>query len=806
MSCTCDETSWPVYPDIAPGLTLLPRQWLPFPDVRRAMLDALGDPANAPALTNWRARDENDLGVMLIEMAAYLADSLSFYDQVHAHECYLRTARRRPSVRKLVDHLAYVPAPAVGATAELALFADGRQAVTVPAGTAFRSGGFDDEAPQVFELEKAVTIHPLANKWAVATPASTSVVAAAATTLLLDPATAPVWQVGDLAFLRPDAADDTTWRVRAVTTVATVEDADGAQYLKLDFDGAVSDVEVPLAGFRISRPTQTAGVWTYSVSTTLGIPLSSDNYKLYLDGVYRQLKTGQHILVELRADANSGRAWFTLSSVTDATISTVAGIGENEDGDVINYTGNFFVSKLTLDALIIEESRGANGYFDTMIADGGVTIHHSLIDGGTLTAMPSTSLAATDPLALSGKVEVPSVDPVPTAFLLVDVNDQAVRFSGSMSFSAATITPDGGSTGGEALTLPVTAYGNVATVSRGQTVSGEVLGSGDASLANLSFSLKKSPLTYLASATTSTGVASTLTVKVDGKSWTEVASFYGQAADAEIYVVRADDDGVSSVTFGDGVNGARAPTGTNNVVATYRFGAGVAAPPAGSISQITRPPKGLRSVKQPIAAAGGSDAESAENIRTCAPRQALTLGRAVSIQDMHAFVAAMPGVSAATVTWQWDGSRQGAVVAAWYIGAASLRTAILARLQGVSDPTTPFVVNVATPVAITLALEVDVDVAYDSATVHQSVADALWDPDQGVLAPGRIGIGVPFFFSKLRAQAQSVTGVLAVRAVWTNTTTGAVASGYATSPGAGKWFDIGSGALTIHGQEYPDGN
>src|SRR5205814_796643 len=78
-------------------------------------------------------------------------------------------------------------------------------------------------------------------------------------------------------------------------------------------------------------------------------------------------------------------------------------------------------------------------------------------------------------------------------------------------------------------------------VSRGETVTVEVLGSGDASAAGQEFVLKKSPLTYLAGESASgTGYRSTLRVWVDGVEWTEVRSFYGQSAKATIFVTRED--------------------------------------------------------------------------------------------------------------------------------------------------------------------------------------------------------------------------------------------------------------------------
>ena len=52
------------------------------------------------ALREWRARNSQDLGLMLIDMWAYVSDVLAFYDERIANEEYIRTAVRRPSLRR----------------------------------------------------------------------------------------------------------------------------------------------------------------------------------------------------------------------------------------------------------------------------------------------------------------------------------------------------------------------------------------------------------------------------------------------------------------------------------------------------------------------------------------------------------------------------------------------------------------------------------------------------------------------------------------------------------------------------------
>ncbi|WP_163434814.1 hypothetical protein, partial [Escherichia coli] len=64
--------------------------------------------------------------------------------------------------------------------------------------------------------------------------------------------------------------------------------------------------------------------------------------------------------------------------------------------------------------------------------------------------------------------------------------------------------------------------------------------------------------------------------------------------------------GRAQITFGDSVHGLRPPTGTDNIVATYRVGAGVNGNvAAGSITRAPMGVGGIKSVLNPVAASGG---------------------------------------------------------------------------------------------------------------------------------------------------------------------------------------------------------
>lgn len=784
MSLTRDRRAFPPATAISPGLATIPRQIATFGELRAVLLSALGAEEHAIPFKQWTAREGTDLGLMLLELWAYLADILTFYDEVHAHEAYLGTARRRESLRKLVDLLGYRPSPAVAATVELALEAEGKLPVTLPTGTAFRSGEVDGGPPQIFELDQDVTIHPLRNRWDVAAPRPTTLAGAGVTAgsnavVLFDPRRSGKVEVGDLLYLTTGSVD--TAVVRSVSAVEEVKDGTGTAYRQVTLDGDLGSLPLSSALSQVQayRPAQQTTPDTADLTTSVGTDF------IYLAGVVRALRSGQVVIVEV----DGQRGAFELTAVAEERIAVEVSTSP------ATVTAKLPFTKISLDS-DLESARGDPSFTDanrtTMI------IHHGLVRVGSPTAMPADALGPSDAITLSGPVRVPRDDPGGSRVALYDDDGQSLAVDASVDFDAATITS---ADVRPTLVMPVQAMGNLVTATRGQTVSNEVLGSGDGQTASQRFTLKKKPLTYVPSADSSTGRASTLTVWVDGVKWDEVDSFYEADAYDTVYVVRLDEAGEATITFGDGQRGRRLPTGTNNVVASYRYGAGQAAPEAGSIKQIARPARGLKGVRQPEDGTPGSNAETAETIRSAAPRQATLLGRAVSLLDFQAVVAACSGVRATAVQWAWASRQQRAVVRVWHVG--SNVTTVKARLQGVSDPTTIFEVEAAQAVPIQLDLELEVDEDHVASSVEAEVAAVLSDPETGLLPPERIGIGRPFFFSALRAKVHEVAGVIAVRIAWREVGGAQVPPTGGVSPGLGKYFDLVDGGIfTINGTTH----
>ncbi|MGH7225915.1 MAG: hypothetical protein ACRELF_22070, partial [Gemmataceae bacterium] len=199
---------------------------------------------------------------------------------------------------------------------------------------------------------------------------------------------------------------------------------------------------------------------------------------------------------------------------------------------------------------------------------------------------------------------------------------------------------------------------NAVNATNGETMQ-EILGNGDATNAALEFTLKQSPLTYV-SAPVSNGVQSTLQIWVNNLQWHEAPNFLSSGPADRVFVTHANASGNVIVQFGNGINGARTPTGRANIRAIYRKGIGIAGMvSAGQLSQPLDRPQGLKSATNPSPASGAADPASAADARASAPLPTLTLSRIVSLEDYQNFSLAFPGIAKALATWTWFGSTRG---------------------------------------------------------------------------------------------------------------------------------------------------
>ena len=210
----------------------------------------------------------------------------------------------------------------------------------------------------------------------------------------------------------------------------------------------------------------------------------------------------------------------------------------------------------------------------------------------------------------------------------------------------------------EYLLQTVKIHGNVVEATHGESKT-EVLGSGDASQPHQRFRLRGLPLTHTPDPNAPNGARSSLDIWVDGVRWKRAPSLYGLDACERAYTLRHDDQDRTWVQFGDGKNGARLPSGAENVAAAFRVGLGtpgLVGP--GLISLLQSPPLGVRQVINPMASADAADPETVDDTRESAPLTVRTLGRAVSLTDFEDFSRSWAGVDKARADRLWDGSRR----------------------------------------------------------------------------------------------------------------------------------------------------
>ena len=128
--------------------------------------------------------------------------------------------------------------------------------------------------------------------------------------------------------------------------------------------------------------------------------------------------------------------------------------------------------------------------------------------------------------------------------------------------------------------------------------------------------------------------------------WNQVASLQQSGSSDLAWAETVDENGVVSIHFGDGINGAVIPAGLN-IYANYRVGGGtIGNLAANSIVDIASAITGV-SISASSATSGGTAAETIDQIRANAPRAYTTQQRAVTLADYGNLAMSLPIVSQA---------------------------------------------------------------------------------------------------------------------------------------------------------------
>ena len=740
-NCPCEGLVHPVAPLNLPNLSSVAYRVGDFLSFRQALLIARD---GEQALSLWRPTAADDLLLQMVEWWAYVADVLTFYNERAINEVFLLTAARSGNVRNLIRLLGYRPRPGIAATATVAALLSEKKSITLPAGFRIQSKPAPGKQPQTFETETS-TLVAFPDSIAASPPEE---LVGADGSILLDGKIDTV-KPGDIVLLQPvnwdgDVADS---RLRTVASVSDGKDPSNKPYTKLTFTSPLSlAAGVQASAYTLMRSRQQVGMWGYTTSYPL-MPSPAD-----LESVIKAIQPGQPAVFTapgvaglsntlVRVTATSEAVWYPNSPSSSnpfaqpSSPAVPIGIPHTRMFYTPSLSGSWESNKSSVRVLIDWQDVGK--LRNTPVA--------------TFSGTPATLQAlggATFPTGLSLNV------------LIEDTEGAGVQATASVQTSSlSTMQIASFATPPPAMKTPLKVLTNLLSLSRGQSVNNEILGSGDATLPAQKFVLKKSPVTYYASGDS---FRSSLRVYVDGVLWTEAPSFYGQTADARVYVTREDDEEKTTVEFGDGTNGARLPSGSNNVIANYRFGSGAEAPAEGTLTIIGTPFPGLKAIRNPVGAGGGADPDPADRIKQYAPRSVLTFGRAISSDDYVAIAGSTPGVARVQSYFAWNADEQRATVKLYVGDDGAAVTAAQTALKQVSDPNRKFTVLPAIPVLTFLLVLVRVEPDRIASDVATAVKSALGNADTGLMGLNRIRIGQTIYFSEVDEACHSVPGVRSV--------------------------------------------
>ena len=817
--CPCEGSQDPQVVSNPPNRSVISYRVDDFTGFRRALLRPL---PGEQAISTWRPAP-GDLGLQVLEWWAYLGDVLTFYNERIANESYLRTATQPGSVANLVALLGYEPAPGIAATGTLAVLSTAghpAEPLVIPAGMPLSSTASPGVPAQTFEVDTPapasftgqsnvpVTLSPDTGLKLNADGSPQSVLLAgrvsgvkAGDRLVLVGSefagTDDNWSLVTVTVVTP-ATDPGTGVVNTEVTFCATHGGWGPTPWPEGFGSAPSPgSSADSTKYRLMRPAAAASLFNAAaLKATNGdraivrsLYHQETVYEVHLSAAVRAISPGDMVLFDAGTGNPSALALVTgtsealyavpYPSTTSSGAQPESISGTPAPPDIVIAHTVLYPALASPDSSVLLTGR----HNETWIAS--IAVRYGFKDVGTIIGVPNPELELKSlPTHVTAAYAPPSGT---TAFLqdttgagiLVQVGDAD---SGQVAISATDPPAAGG------LAVPLQLLLNLIPVSRGTTVTGEVLGSGNAALANQSFTLSKSPLTYLASGD---GRSSTLTVFVDLIPWQEVPSFYGQAASARVFVVtRSPDQTVTTVTFGDGVNGARLTSGAGNVTATYRYGSGLASPPAGRLTTISQPQLNLASVQNPVAVSGGLDPQAPEDVRTDAPASVATFGRVISATDYEQAAAQAPGVSRAAAYWTFDGAEQRTLVTVYVGDDQAAVKAAAAALKGADDPNRPVSVVGANPIELSLSCTLVVAAGQQASQAITTAAEAaVSDSAGGLFSPGRMGIGQRLYRSAIDAalMVPCVVAVHDLEVIWEDKGKDKVLDEF-FDPGEGSFF------------------
>ena len=796
--CAGIDPSTPAGIDNRIGLSAVAYRIGEYAQFKESMLAGLSS-SNYAALSALRTREPDDFTIALIDAVACAADVLTFYQERIANESFLRTATERISLQEMAKLIGYRLRPGVAAETWLAFaletprtppsnlppepgsFVTGiPTSLTLESGLKVQSVPGPDEKPQTFETVEEIEARP---EWSAIRPwlSETRAPGYGATETFLQgvghnlKAGDALVFVGDEFLAAPTTNNNWDFRLIDSVELDPANDRTRVSWKRglgsvTPFSNPPKAPQVHVLRKRTGAFGNNAPMWG-SMGTDFqnnypGDPENDDWPRFYISPLSPTATGGSVDLDSVQSEVTPGG--FTVlakgefnrpdEAFPSGTYVELYQVASTSEVSRAEFAMSGKVTRLRL--------RGQN-LEDKFYKKPRETNVYTQSEPLSLAAYPVEDEVAGDDLPLA--VAADGLNPGRRLIItgtgasdgITRLHQATLVSSQSNVYGAViTITPP---LPAPLIRSTVVVYANVVLATHGETVS-QILGAGDASKSFQRFELKRVPLTYR-SATNETGADSELTVRVGDVEWTERATMFGAAPNERTYTLDTDEQGRNFVVFGDGTRGGRLPSGQNNVRATYRQGLGEAGNVgADTLTQLVTRPLGLKSVSNPVAAQGGTDAEERDAARRTMPLGTRTLGRAVSLLDYEDFALAFTGVAKAQAQVLYlpagptiaitvagpDGTPLSTTNPVWN----NLRVA----LRDSGDPHVNVALLSFQSSTFKLGLKVKRDPAYAIDTVLEDVEAALREH----YSFDARGLGQPVLQSDVIAVAHAVPGVVAV--------------------------------------------
>jgi hypothetical protein len=741
--------------------------------------------------TRWDI-EADPAALRLVELWAYVAETIAAYGELTAGEAYLPTAQDWTDLRRIAALVGFAPRPPIAAQGWVVADIESTTNPVVPAGTRVQAPAKPGGSSQTFEV---IADTALRAEWAGLTatwvpqpaiPAGRSIRfigdpgfrAADRVLFVLEqqaslPAAGTGWvdfwgYLFELVSLCWNFEQPATAQAVALTTVgsATAELGTSVVQFDRDLDKLLGEsTTAPYAAYRVlgtaSVARQISEVLRVPASgdatpaavtaSALGSPISADNTQITLDRPLEDLSKDKLVAVVDWASNNCdvvevGNHWFTHWDVAPGTPTRVSAL-------------EFANPVATL---------GRDGPITVYVLDRRVVARHYVFPDHDPGTSPPQLRLYPRPVDAPVRVAVASSSRPDADWEVYDCSPAALQETDDEGQPSGLIVdlPNGVP---ESLTGLLPASGNLLRVHHGKSAS-VVLGSGDATQAGQELTTPDAPI---ASDLDEAGrPVPSLLLRVDGLEWDETPTLYG-AGQTDVFSVRRAPNGAETLLFGDGVEGARLPTGRGNVAATYRVGGGREGEvESGAITTLLGSIRGVKKVKGAGPTEGGADQDVESDLRRLAPTRARAFGRVVSAEDLVDLALGYPGVTHAAV-WSGQGPPgctcgSGLHLAVIRSGTSGPRPPLPAEigqlsgyLDSVRDATVPLCVCAGVVTAPTLTAALATDPRRDTAAVVAAVATALADP-AGPLGPAQRVLGQPLDRSDVFAAIHEVPGVVGV--------------------------------------------